>query len=311
MFRNNFNNQNLGRIVDLEVIYTGCGGECYGIPITPNMTLRQVLDILVSNCGEGGGGGSKWYSGDTVPTFPANDGDYYLQSNGIVWTYDSVEGWEETDINLKGISWGDITGNVADQTDLVDYINNRIQLLMDETLSNLAGQALSYDEVTKKMNLGTVFSDVLRLILFNQSDQQAYFGFDNGSGIPDNTKPTITISTSEIQMTVGTVSLAIQQGNFQITESSTGSTIILSTNGVVLQGESVSISGNSEVGLTGNSVSIQVAPAGSLNIIGKSTISGNLTWASSGVGPVLRDTTNGNNYRLQVVNGVLGVVVQP
>lgn len=310
MCKNSFNNQNLGRVLDLDVIVTGCGGECWGTPITPNMTLRQVLDIIIGNC-ENIQGGSKWYSGDDVPTFPANDGDYYLQSNGIVWIYDSVDGWEQTDINLKGIKWGDITGNVADQTDLVTFINTRINQLIDDTLNNLAGQALSYDAVTKKLNLGTIFSDVLRLILFNETDQQAYFGFDNGSGLPDGTKPTIAISTTDVQITVNTITLAVQNGNFQITDSSTGSSIVVTSTGVGLIGDAISISGSTAINMSASNITINPAATGSVSIGGAFNISGNATWATPSVGPVLRDTTNSNKYRLQVVNGVLGVVIQP
>ena len=52
--------------------------------------------------------GSVWYEGTipptaTFPTATPEDEDNYLQSNGVVWTYDAaIPGWVNTTINLQG-----------------------------------------------------------------------------------------------------------------------------------------------------------------------------------------------------------------
>lgn len=79
--KNNMNsNSNLGRVIDLDVVYTGCGSICFGEEIKAGMTLRSILDVLITNCGGG----------------------------------------------IESVSWGDILGEIEDQTDLVNFINENI-----------------------------------------------------------------------------------------------------------------------------------------------------------------------------------------
>jgi hypothetical protein len=200
----------------MEVVYTGCGGNCFGLPITPDMTLRQVLDIIVGNC-ENIQGGSKWYWGDDVPTFPANEGDFYLQSNGVVWEYDEVEGWQETTIDLKGIEWGDISGNVADQTDLVNFINTRITTVLESTIATTAGTGLSYRVADKKIVLGNEMELapglIYRTVVYGSGDGGVLYGFPSSTaGMPDMTKAVITQTQSGVSMSVSNIKLDVQSG---------------------------------------------------------------------------------------------------
>lgn len=180
---NSTNSSNFGRVLDIDVIVTGCGGECYGTPILPNMTLRQVLDIIVGNCDENPVA-TKWYWGEGVPQFPANDGDFYLQSTGEVWEYDKTAGWEDTGIDLSGGGsgspgvWGQITGNITDQTDLITYINEQIANVP------VANAGIGLSDNVDKIDLGKLFVPTFRVITFDSTDAFVYFGWpDTDTGV--------------------------------------------------------------------------------------------------------------------------------
>lgn len=132
---NNNRGGNLGglkNILDFNVTYTGCETSCGGREIKTGDSLRNVLDALVANCDGGSGpiGSSTnfWFSRN-VPTFTADvkENDFALTGSGAI--YEFVDGgWQNTGIQIGGGSggggsWGEITGNIDDQTDLTEYIN--------------------------------------------------------------------------------------------------------------------------------------------------------------------------------------------
>src|SRR5699024_4212201 len=132
---NNNRGGNLGglkNILDFNVTYTGCETSCGGREIKTGDSLRNVLDSLVANCDGGSGpvGSSTnfWFSRN-VPTFTADvkENDFALTGSGAI--YEFVDGaWQNTGIQIGGGSggggtWGSITGAIADQTDLTEYIN--------------------------------------------------------------------------------------------------------------------------------------------------------------------------------------------
>lgn len=121
----------LKNILDFNVTYTGCETSCGGREIKTGDSLRNVLDALVANCDGGSGpvGSSTnfWFSRN-VPTFTVDvkDGDFALTGAGAI--YEFVDGeWQNTGIQIGGGvgggTWGSITGAIADQTDLTEYIN--------------------------------------------------------------------------------------------------------------------------------------------------------------------------------------------
>lgn len=119
---------NIPRLMDLDVTYTGCGFTCGGVKVEAGMTIRKVLDILLSGCENTPPveEATNFWFGVDAPTsaIDAKDDDYYLQSNGIVWQFDGTA-WEDTGVVIGGsVEWGDIGGNIADQTDLLQYIQD-------------------------------------------------------------------------------------------------------------------------------------------------------------------------------------------
>lgn len=132
---NNNRGGNLGglkNILDFNVTYTGCETSCGGREIKTGDSLRNVLDALVANCDGGSGpvGSSTnfWFSRN-VPTFTADvkENDFALTGAGAI--YEFIDGeWQNTGIQIGGGGggdsvWGQITGAIADQTDLTEYIN--------------------------------------------------------------------------------------------------------------------------------------------------------------------------------------------
>lgn len=132
---NNNRGGNLGglkNILDFNVTYTGCETSCGGREIKTGDSLRNVLDALVANCDGGSGpvGSSTnfWFSRNN-PTFTVDvkENDFALTGAGAI--YEFVDGeWQNTGIQIGGGSggggtWGSITGAIADQTDLTEYIN--------------------------------------------------------------------------------------------------------------------------------------------------------------------------------------------
>lgn len=132
---NNNRGGNLGglkNILDFNVTYTGCETSCGGREIKTGDSLRNVLDALVANC-DGGSGPSTastnfWFSRN-VPTFTVDvkDGDFALTGAGAIYEFVGGE-WQNTGIQIGGGGdgesvWGQITGEIADQTDLTEYIN--------------------------------------------------------------------------------------------------------------------------------------------------------------------------------------------
>ena len=161
---NNNRGGNLGglkNILDFNVTYTGCETSCGGREIKTGDSLRNVLDALVANCDGGSGpvGSSTnfWFSRN-VPTFTADvkENDFALTGAGAI--YEFVDGeWQSTGIQIGGSgggggTWGSITGAIADQTDLTEYIN----LLITESSvnPNHIGTNLHIDEDDGKLNAG-------------------------------------------------------------------------------------------------------------------------------------------------------------
>lgn len=161
---NNNRGGNLGglkNILDFNVTYTGCETSCGGREIKTGDSLRNVLDALVANCDGGSGpvGGSTnfWFSRNN-PTFTVDvkENDFALTGAGAIYEFVGGE-WQDTGIRIGGGSggggtWGSITGSIADQTDLTEYIN----LLIGESSVNPdhIGTNLHIDEDDGKLNAG-------------------------------------------------------------------------------------------------------------------------------------------------------------
>lgn len=141
------------RIMDLDVVYTGNGGECNDKKIYEGMRLREVLDILVSNCSDGGDQrGSALFTGNGVPSgIEAVAGDiYFNMSDGSIYQFGGVS-WTDTEYSIAGggeAVWGSITGSVEDQADLVAYI------LANGLPDSRVGNNLHIDENDNSLNLG-------------------------------------------------------------------------------------------------------------------------------------------------------------
>lgn len=163
---NNNRGGNLGglkNILDFNVTYTGCETSCGGREIKTGDSLRNVLDALVANCdgGSGPAGSSTnfWFSRN-VPTFTVDvkENDFALTGSGAI--YEFVDGeWQNTGIQIGGGTggggtWGSITGAIADQTDLTEYIN----LLITEAPVNPdhIGTNLHIGEDDGKLNAGRI-----------------------------------------------------------------------------------------------------------------------------------------------------------
>lgn len=124
-------NSNIGyeEVLDLNVTYTGCQHECNGFQVLPGMNIRSILDILLSNCGQTPTTQStNFWFGIGSPTFlTAKEDDYYLQSNGVIWQFQN-NSWTNTGITIGGgsvptdVSWGEITGDINNQSDLLTFI---------------------------------------------------------------------------------------------------------------------------------------------------------------------------------------------
>lgn len=164
---NNNRGGNLGglkNILDFNVTYTGCETSCGGREIKTGDSLRNVLDALVANCDGGSGpvGSSTnfWFSRN-VPTFTVDvkENDFALTGAGAI--YEFVDGeWQNTGIQIGGGGggesvWGQITGAIADQTDLTEYIN----LLITEAPLSLDkfGENFHKKDGDEKIHLGRVF----------------------------------------------------------------------------------------------------------------------------------------------------------
>lgn len=124
-------NSNIGfaEVLDLNVTYTGCQHECNGSVILPGMNIRTILDVLLSNCGgTPTTDGTNFWFGVGIPSFlTAKADDYYLQSNGSIWQFQNNV-WTNTGIVIGGGTgpteavWGEITGDINNQTDLLAFI---------------------------------------------------------------------------------------------------------------------------------------------------------------------------------------------
>lgn len=177
---NNNRGGNLGglkNILDFNVTYTGCETSCGGREIKTGDSLRNVLDALVANCDGGSGpvGSSTnfWFSRN-VPTFTADvkENDFALTGSGAI--YEFIDGeWQNTGIQIGGGGgggdsvWGSITGAIADQTDLTEYIN----LLIGES----AGKNIHVSD-DGKINAGVKLMpfegiDIHNLILTPKGDE--------------------------------------------------------------------------------------------------------------------------------------------
>lgn len=125
-------NSNIGfeEVLDIHVTYTGCQHECNGVVINPGMNVRTILDTLLSNCGGSGPiqDSTNFWFGVGAPSFQtAKDDDYYLQSTGQIWQFINNI-WTDTGITIGGGTgpteavWGEITGDINAQTDLLTFI---------------------------------------------------------------------------------------------------------------------------------------------------------------------------------------------
>lgn len=88
-------------ITDLNITYTGCSTTCNGEEIKPGMRLREILDILIGNCSEGGS--ATW--GDII-------GNIEDQTDLVQFIQD----------NISVTNWGSILGDITDQEDLVQFV---------------------------------------------------------------------------------------------------------------------------------------------------------------------------------------------
>ena len=92
-----------GMITDLNITYTGCSTTCNGEEIKPGMRLREILDILIGNCSEGGS--ATW--GDII-------GNIEDQTDLVQFIQD----------NISVTNWGSILGDIEDQEDLVQFVQD-------------------------------------------------------------------------------------------------------------------------------------------------------------------------------------------
>lgn len=90
-----------GMITDLNITYTGCSTTCNGEEIKPGMRLREMLDILIGDCAEGGP--ATW--GDII-------GNIEDQTDLVQFIQD----------NVPSVTWGNISGDITDQEDLVQFV---------------------------------------------------------------------------------------------------------------------------------------------------------------------------------------------
>lgn len=122
-----------GMITDLNITYTGCSTTCNGEEIKPGMRLREILDILIGNCAEGGS--ATW--GDII-------GNIEDQTDLVQFIQD----------NVPSVTWGNISGDIADQEDLVQFVQEN-GFGEDKIGSNL------HLDGDGKVNLGVDTSDIL------------------------------------------------------------------------------------------------------------------------------------------------------
>lgn len=329
MCRNNFNNHNLGKIIDLDVIYTGCGGVIGDVVITPNMTLREVLDAIITNF-TSPKPGTQWYIGDDVPTFPANDGDLYLRSDGHVWEYDLTAGWQETDIVLGGGgtgggTWGTITGDINDQQDLVEFVFTTV----NDRVINLAGEGLSYSVPQGKINLGKPYTvPEFTQIVFDK--EGVLIGFMGSDGNVDNlTHAAIALTKEVLSLSndAGTVAksltisdtVRLENGSNFISIASNGVTYTAPSHVLSTNNSNINI-GNTAISMTGDNVNITANTA--LNYFIGSTLAMTITsniittrrdmyFDANGTGVIIKSPNN-SKYRITVDNsGVLSAVLVP
>ncbi|MNL08148.1 hypothetical protein D3C87_1288540 [compost metagenome] len=201
----------------------------------------------------------------------------YLRSDGHVWEYDAVLGWEETDIVLGGGgsgggTWGTITGNIEDQIDLIALINTSIE----DYIAGIAGTALSYNTVTKKIDLGRPFTGVPEFVQvpFKSDSTAAIFGFGDANEDIDQTKPTIFLLTDGIQLNnpVGGVTrgISITSTSARV-EYGSDNSISVSQSGITTTSTSINIGTptNGSISLSGGLANI-TAPT--VSVVGASNI---------------------------------------
>lgn len=207
-------NKNLGglkSILDFNVTYTGCTTVCGGLEIKAGDTLRNVLDALVANCdGDGPGPGEAstnfWFSVE-APTFTEDvkNGDFALTGEGEIYQF-TAGSWVDTGIQIGGGtggggSWGEITGDITDQTDLTDYIN----LLISEAPVNP-------DNIGFNLHLdseGKIGAGVIEGGLFLTS---------SGVFPPEAEDAYIAVSGTDVNLTSGedgTLNISSNGGNFR------------------------------------------------------------------------------------------------
>lgn len=128
-------NKGLCSILDLDVTYTGNSMEVNGVFIRSGENLRVVLDAILKGDQDGPTEEiTNFWFGMLAPTADttANLNDFYLQGNGEIWQYTQpvptvAASWVDTGVNIGGEApeppeWGEITGDINAQTDLLEFI---------------------------------------------------------------------------------------------------------------------------------------------------------------------------------------------
>lgn len=238
--RNKKYDSSLDRVIDLDVVYTGCGSVCYGEEIKAGMTLRAILDVILSNCGEG------------VTSWGEIIGNIEDQT-------DLVQFIEE---NIQSVTWGNITGDITDQEDLVSYIeenglpatrvgSNLHILDIDNTLN--AGVPVFpenpefrdiYDVIAINPNKTPIQPEDVGswskglLFLENKADPSQSQVFFGSLGILEMTFPTIAVKSQEV---------VLAEGNHEFFRGTPLQTVLgsdISTNSTSVWGKDISIGEN-------------------------------------------------------------------